>query len=146
MILLLGGRYDFAWHEQKDYLNGVTTDQDDTAFTYRAGLMYQFISGLAAYVSYATSFQPVTFGARANGTALEPETGQQVEGGFKIDMFDGRLTSTISVYHLTRQNVTVDDPNNEGFSIQTGEQQSQGVEVSAQARIVDGWDPMAFYA
>jgi len=146
LILLLGGRYDFAWHEQKDYLSGVTTDQDDTAFTYRAGLMYQFIPGLAAYVSYATSFQPVTFGARANGTALEPETGQQVEGGFKIDMFDGRLTSTISIYHLTRQNVTVDDPNNEGFSIQTGEQRSQGVEVSAQARIVDGWDLLAFYA
>ena len=61
-------------------------------------------------------------------------------------MFGGRLTSTVSVYHLTRQNVTVDDPNNEGFSIQTGEQRSQGVEFSAQARIVDGWNLLAFYA
>jgi outer membrane receptor protein involved in Fe transport len=61
-------------------------------------------------------------------------------------MFGGRLTSTISAYHLTRQNVTVDDPSYPGFSIQTGEQRSQGVEVNAQARIVDGWDLLAFYA
>jgi hypothetical protein len=26
VILLLGGRDDFAWHEQNDYLNGVTTN------------------------------------------------------------------------------------------------------------------------
>jgi hypothetical protein len=30
-----------------------------------------------------------------------------VEGGFKVDMFGGRLTSTVSVFHLSRQNVTV---------------------------------------
>ena len=77
LILLLGGRYDFAWHEQDDYLNGVTTNHDDTAFTYRAGLVYQFIPGLAVYASYATSFQPVTFGARASGVSLEPETGSR---------------------------------------------------------------------
>lgn len=35
---------------------------------------------------------------------------------------------------------------NPGFSIQTGERRSQGVEVSAQARIVPGWDVLAFYA
>ena len=31
LTLLLGGRYDFAWHEQDDYFNGVTTNHDDTA-------------------------------------------------------------------------------------------------------------------
>jgi iron complex outermembrane receptor protein len=77
---------------------------------------------------------------------FEPETGEQVEGGFKVDMFGGRLTATVAVYHLTRENVTVDDPINPGFSIQIGEQRSQGVEASAQARIVDGWDVLAFYA
>jgi iron complex outermembrane receptor protein len=146
LTLVLGGRYDLAWHQQDDHLFNAVTEHDDTAFTYRAGLLYQFIPGLAVYASYATSFQPVTFGARANGAVFEPETGEQVEGGIKVDMFGGRLTSTVSVYHLTRQNVTVDDPSNEGFSIQTGEQRSQGVEVSAQARIVDGWDVTAFYA
>ena len=42
LTLVLGGRYDLAWHQQDDYLFNAVTEHDDTAFTYRAGLLYQF--------------------------------------------------------------------------------------------------------
>src|SRR3546814_376532 len=40
---------------------------------------------------------------------------------------------------MTRQNVLTDDPNNPGFSIQTGEQRSRGVELDVSGEILSGW-------
>jgi iron complex outermembrane receptor protein len=146
LSILLGGRFDLAWNDTDNRLTRATTQQDDDAFTWRAGLVYQFLTGLAAYASYATSFQPVTFGARASGAAFDPERGEQYEVGLKADLWRGRVASTLAFYHLLRDNVTTTDPTNPNFSIQTGEQRSRGIEWNVQARPVDGWDFLAFYA
>ena len=146
LTLVLGGRYDLAWHQQDDCLFNAVDRARRHGLHVPGGAPLPVHPGPGRLRELRHVLPAGDLRRPRERTVFEPETGEQVEGGIKVDMFGGRLTSTVSVYHLTRQNVTVDDPNNEGFSIQTGEQRSQGVEVSAQARIVDGWDVTAFYA
>lgn len=47
---------------------------------------------------------------------------------------------------MTRTNVLVTDPNDQDFQIQTGEQNSRGVELSLTGEILPGWNIFAGYA
>ena len=136
--LLLGGRFDTA-KTQFDR-NGVrATDKWDQAFSPRAGLVFQPIDDLSLYASYTTSFLPPLSGASFDGEAFEPEEGEQFEIGVKRDWFDGRLSTTLAAYQLTRSNVSTADPQNPTFSIQVGEQRSRGVELDAAGELAPGW-------
>lgn len=64
--------------------------------------------------------------------------------GLKADLNDN-LSGTLALFDLTRTNVLTDDPENEGFSIQTGEQKSQGIEVSLNGELKPGWNIFAGY-
>jgi len=127
---------------REDWLETNTsgTRVSNSAFTYRAGLNYVFNSGLAPYVSYATSFLPNT-GADFNGTPFVPSTGSQIEGGVKFEPkfvpHDVKIFTTAAVYDLTEQHVLTNDPNpaHAFFYVQTGEVEVKGVELEAVARI-----------
>ncbi|VEP12975.1 hypothetical protein H1P_1740020 [Hyella patelloides LEGE 07179] len=62
-----------------------------------------------------------------------------------MDISD-RLSATLALYDLTRSNVTTEDPDNPNFDIQTGEQNSQGIELSVAGEILPGWNITAGYA
>jgi iron complex outermembrane recepter protein len=47
---------------------------------------------------------------------------------------------------MTRTNVLTEDPDNPGFQIQTGEQNSQGIELSVTGEILSGWNVYGGYA
>ena len=117
------------WHQQDDYLFNGGHHRPRRLRPSRTGRGSSTSSSRAwpSYASYATSFQPVTFGARADGTGVRArDRASRWRAASRSTCSAAVVTSTVAVYHLTRQNVTVDDPNNEGFSIQTGEQRSQG--------------------
>jgi iron complex outermembrane recepter protein len=148
-LTLLGGvRFDHAEQEMVTEFGGppVTRDSEDFAISPRAGILYQVTPHIAPYFSYAESFLPINFGTEADGSPLEPETGEQFEVGIKADALQGKLTATLAAYHLTRENVSVGDPANPGFSIQTGEQRSQGIEFDVAYRLLDGWNLIGAYA
>ena len=136
--LLLGGRYDTA-KTQFDRNGASITDKWDQAFSPRAGLVFQPIDDLSLYASYTTSFLPPLSGASFDGEAFEPEEGEQFEVGVKRDWFDGRLSTTLAAFQLTRSNVSTIDPQNPGFSIQVGEQRSRGVELDIAGELASGW-------
>ena len=146
LTLLLGARGDFARNRTEDKIAHGSSYQSDSAATWRGGLLYQFVPGMSAYTSYATSFLPTTFGSKADGTPLKPEFGKQYEVGFKADLLDGRLTSSLALYQLTRKNNSTTDPVNVFFSVQTGEQRSRGLEWEGRVSPVRGWDLLAFYS
>lgn len=50
------------------------------------------------------------------------------------------------MYDLTRTNVQTSDPENPGSTIQTGEQNSQGIELDVSGEILPGWNIIAGYA
>ena len=50
-----------------------------------------------------------------------------------------RLSATLAVYELRRQNVTTADPDNPGFSIQTCEQRARGIELDLAGDLSPAW-------
>jgi iron complex outermembrane receptor protein len=147
--LLVGGRFD--WVEQRyEYTSPDTapTFQGDTAFSPRAGIVYQPIEPISLYASYSRSFNPEgSFGSfNADGSPFEPTIGEQFEVGVKTDFLDGRLSATLAAYQLTRQNDIVNDPDRPGFSIQVGERRSRGIEFDVLGEILPGWNLIASYA
>lgn len=140
VTLLAGFRYDAASNERDNHITETITTADDAAITPRAGIVWEFVRGVAAYFSYSESFQPQPTFIMADGTPLPPETGQQYEIGFKTDLWEHRAVTTLSFYDLTRQNVATPDPINNGYSVLTGEQHSRGIELEGTLTPLRGWD------
>jgi len=141
--LTVGGRYDTA--RTGDSWSGTFSAHTDTKFVPRVGATYALAPQTALYASYSESFLPQA-GSTFSGGSLKPETGQQYEAGVKANVWEDRLDLTASIYQLTRQNVITDDLGHVGYSIQTGEQRSKGVELDAHAHLADGWEAILTYA
>lgn len=132
----LGGRWDWA-----------TADgQKDDAFTPRFGITRSLTPVLSAYFNYAESFTPQTGYLTFDGAALPPETGQNIEGGFKLGGTGSTLTGLVSIFQLTRQNVATGDAAHPNFYVVTGEQRSRGIEVEGTWHPTPAWRLSAAYA
>ncbi|MES1026381.1 TonB-dependent siderophore receptor [Gloeocapsa sp. BRSZ] len=141
--LLLGGRFD--WIEQRTKEEGeLTGSQSDDAFSPRVGIVYQPIQPISLYASYSRSFKQVT-GSGLDNRLFEPERGTQYEVGTKVELSD-RIAATLAYFNITRANILTADPVNPDFSIQVGEQQSQGIEFDITGEILPGWNIIAGYA
>jgi iron complex outermembrane receptor protein len=147
-FLQLGGRYSLIDSTTRDAVTGrEKNQQNDTAFTPRAGLVYQLTSSTSTYVSLASSFQPNFFSRSRSGQAFAPTTGRQVEVGVKQSLAGERLLATVAVFDLTKRDIVVPDPDDFTFtfSIQVGEQRSRGVEVELTGALTPRWDVVAAY-
>ncbi|GLR84943.1 ligand-gated channel [Bradyrhizobium iriomotense] len=135
--LVLSGRNDWVETSQVARDTGANISQrEDSKFSGRAGLIYNFDNGIAPYVSYATSYNPI-IGLNASNQLFLPETGQQAEIGVKVAPrgFDGYFTA--SLFDLKRQNVPTTavtaDASGNFLQNQTGEVTSRGIEFEAVA-------------
>lgn len=143
-IIGLSGRHDWTQVEIDNVLKNTSTKNSDNAFTGSASVMYRINDMFAPYISYSTSFMPVT-DAGENGTLLNPEEGKQAEVGIKLQAFDQRLQGYVAYYDLTRKNVTESDASG-NFSIQTGEQVTKGFEAEIAAALTEQWNVAATYS
>ena len=143
--LLIGGRYDHVDQSQRNFSTKV--EHTDKAFTARGGALYELTDWLSPYVSVAQSFNPNSpFTRSADGGGLDPEEGMAYEAGVKLSFFEGRLTSTLSGYQITKDNVAVEDPDNPNFSINGGKLRSRGFEFDVTGELTPGWQVIANYA
>ncbi|NEO26181.1 MAG: TonB-dependent siderophore receptor, partial [Kamptonema sp. SIO4C4] len=148
--VLLGGRFDLV-----EQISDVKTDtsndsfhQQDTKFSPRLGIVYQPTENVSLYGNFSRSFSP-SFSARqrnADGTPFEPTTGEQVEVGIKAEGLEGRVSATLAAFHITRQNIVVEDPDRPDFDIQIGERRSQGIELDIAGEVLPGLKLIANYA
>ena len=143
-IIGLSGRHDWTQVEIDNVLKNTSTKNSDNAFTGSASVMYHINDMFAPYISYSTSFMPVT-DAGENGTLLNPEEGKQAEVGVKFQALDQRLQGYVAYYDLTRKNVTEADASG-NFSIQTGEQVTKGFEAEMAAALTEQWKVAATYS
>jgi iron complex outermembrane receptor protein len=143
LTLVLSGRNDWVSLINNDRLYPPASRRD-SKFSGRAGLIYNFDNGLAPYVSYSTSYNPI-IGINAAGDLLLPETAKQSEVGLKYQPpgLDARFG--ISLFDLKRQNALTSDPNNTFFQIQNGEVTSRGIELEALANITRDFKVVASY-
>lgn len=132
----LGGRYDWVTQDYDDIANATKSNYYESAFTGRAGAIYNFDNGISPYISYSTSFEPSLEADSTTGEKFDPTTGQQIEAGVKFAPASGRFQVIASIFQLYQQNIISSDGVN---SYQTGEIRSQGVELEARAKITDNF-------
>ncbi|MEH2508381.1 iron complex outermembrane receptor protein [Bradyrhizobium sp. AZCC 1578] len=137
--LVLSGRNDWVSTSQADRPSGATLyNREDSKFSGRAGLIYNFANGLAPYVAYATSYNPI-IGLNASNQLFLPETGEQAEIGLKYQPtgFNGHFG--IALFDLKRKNVPTTVPGIvPTLQNQTGEVTSRGLELEAVANLAPG--------
>jgi iron complex outermembrane recepter protein len=146
--VLVGGRFDILSQSLSDDFKDDGDDtsfQQDQAFSPRVGVVYQPSENISIYGSYTESFQAIS-GKTFSGDLFKPERGKQYEVGIKADWLEGKLSTTLAFYQITRSNVSTNDPDNPGFQIQTGEQRSQGIELDVAGEILPGLKIIAGYA
>ena len=136
LVLNLAGRHDWTETTTQNLVKNTETTQSENAFTGNASLLYSINEIAAPYVSYATSFLPVS-GTDFHDNAFKPEKGKQIEVGLKLQSPDQRIQGSIAWFDLRRQNVSVTDPINTGFKVQRGEQLTRGIETELAAHLFD---------
>ena len=125
----------------------------DQAFTPKAGLVYQPVTSVSLFASYANSFTPNT-GTTVNGDALEASIIDQFELGVKKEFLEGKLTSNVTLYQIVNSNLaqTAEFKANGTLNTDTsikvlsGETTSKGVEVDITAKPVEGLNIIAGYS
>lgn len=118
-----------------------------TQFSPKFGLVYEIVKDqVSFFANYVNGFKNYAPSLDQNGTLTkwDPEQGNQLEGGLKLDLFNKKLLTTISVYNINVKNRLIADPSGIG-SIQDGNIKSKGTEVSVIANPLSGWNIVAGY-
>lgn len=123
---------------------GVANDSTYTHVSPRVGATFDLVPGVAVYAGYATAFRaPFGFIGLASP---RPETSDNLEGGLKLDLPTTGLSGTIAAFRQERDEVTVSDPDNLGFYIQSGRQRASGLELDLVWEPVSAFSLLANYA
>ncbi|MBY5664369.1 TonB-dependent siderophore receptor [Rhizobium leguminosarum] len=141
----LGGRQTWVNQTRDATLPTVSSEEvDKNAFSVQAGALYLFDNGIAPFVSYATSFDPVP-NRSATNTILPPTKGEQFEVGVKYQPPGSDILLSAVAYHIVEQNKPrLADPLTFAYDSQ-GEVTGKGIELEARAAIADGLDIVAAY-
>ncbi|MBL1222578.1 TonB-dependent receptor [Chryseobacterium sp. L7] len=128
---------------QSKYVMGYT----QTQFSPKFGLVYEIVKDqISFFANYVNGFKYFAPSANQDGvlTKWDPEQGNQIEGGFKLDLFGKKLLSTITYYNMNIKNRLVADPGGAG-SIQDGKIKNQGFEMDVIMNPFRGWNIVAGY-
>ncbi|EGV31428.1 TonB-dependent siderophore receptor [Thiorhodococcus drewsii AZ1] len=145
--LTLSARHDWSKldDESRSYSTKWTkTHQSTKKWSGRAGLNYIFDNGVAPYISYATSFDPV-LGNDFHGRAFIPTEAKQAEFGIKYQPPGSATLLSASVFQLDQTNVKTSDTQHLGFWTQSGKVRSRGLELQAASEIVHDLNLLANY-
>ncbi|MEM9256596.1 MAG: TonB-dependent siderophore receptor [Pseudomonadota bacterium] len=128
--ITLGLRYDDT---ETDAGAGKQSDDELSA---GAGVLYRFDNGLAPYISYAESFEPV-IGDNGLGAPLKPQKGEQLEIGLKYEPENFPALVTLAWFDLEESNLPDPQSLPGFFEQQTGKSNITGAELEAQMRLGD---------
>ena len=143
--LLLGVRHDWINQRVHNYRSGALDRQSPSVASPRAAFTFAPSDTVSAYVSWGRSFR-FNQGVDANSDPYAPERGEALEGGIKYALWDKRLTGTVSLFRITKDNVLVSDGTSSGFSVAAVQARSKGVEFDANLAIGDRINMTAVYA
>jgi iron complex outermembrane receptor protein len=159
-VRVLGG---YARHQLHNQPTRDLVSQTSTAATSRAanipqvGALVELMEGVSAFVSYSESFLANTNMLRVNNVPAlpaAPSVGKGWETGLKLDLLEGRISGTLSVYRVKASptgivTVTtgVDDKGTTLFTdIQGGSQLSEGFELDLLFTPLPGLQIMAGFS
>ncbi|TYQ00056.1 iron complex outermembrane receptor protein [Tenacibaculum adriaticum] len=132
-----------------DNYNDKENDYKQSYVAPKFGAVYQIVkNGVSLFANYMNGFTNVAPDLSSGvKISLKPEFATQIEGGVKAELFNGKLSTTLSYYDIT-VNDAVRYVNNGGTwsQIQDGVKSSKGLEVEVIAAPVKGWNIVAGYA
>ena len=144
---LAGFRYDRVTTSNGFYGTNNATVDDAPPLTPRFGLLWQPVKPLSLYASYTANYGATALGGQTpNGQPLPPQTAQQWEYGIKGEFLGGKLTTTASIYQLTKENIPTVDPANPMYVTAIGQARSRGLELEAAGEILPGWRIIGGYS
>jgi iron complex outermembrane receptor protein len=143
--LRIGGRYDDFSLTTLNRANGVSSQRDFSRFSPQLGLVWAANDRISLYAAYGEGFRP-NIGADVTGRIFDPETSRSAEIGAKLSLLDGKLTGTVALFNLTKDNVLAADPTNPGFSVPIGRARSRGLEVDLNGKLPGDIDMLLSYA
>jgi outer membrane receptor protein involved in Fe transport len=119
--------------------------------TYRYGLVFKPVPGLSVFGQVNSTFQPVSGTNVLTGEPLENRDGTNREVGLKLELWDNRVTGTVSYFKskLTNVLVPVVLPIEQGggtFNLPVGSQNSDGWEMDIAFQPVQGLSLLASYS
>ncbi|MDI7861785.1 TonB-dependent siderophore receptor [Rhizobiaceae bacterium n13] len=151
----LGGRQDWVSTDtdSTDLTTGArtSTGQDDSEFSWRAGVTYETAFGLAPYASYSTAFSPNAGVSVETGTAFKPTTSDQQEVGVKYMLPNSNTLLTAALFNINQDNglyyEVVDLPTGPAnIQVQRGKLRSRGFEFEAVSSLDNGLSLTASYS
>ncbi|MEE9170609.1 MAG: TonB-dependent receptor [bacterium] len=135
--VFFGGRYDVINYDDQETL----TERDYRKFSPMFGFGYSPTNSLALYGNVGQAFAPPS--TRTVGDR-KPEESTQIEVGAKKAAFDGKLNATVALFQLEKDNIAIPDDN--GVTMQTGNQRSRGIELELITQPTEKWFALASYA
>lgn len=136
--LLAGLRVD---EFRDDTRSGPPRSRTGSAVSFRGGAVVDLVPGLSAYASYAEGFEPppasLSLEPERYGGPFDPESSWSAEGGLKGSWLRDRLTTTLSLYHITKRDMLLYSPTPElpDRYAQIGAFESRGLELDVAGRI-----------
>jgi iron complex outermembrane receptor protein len=131
-----------------DNFKSTTGDESNnqTAFSPKLGAVYQIIENkVSVFGNYMDGFVNILPQQVANvdGTnptmkSFDPEHASQYEFGLKTNLYKDIISASISYYNIQVKDKLMSDPNNVNNTLQGGEVESKGVEISLTATPVAG--------
>lgn len=106
----------------------------------RLGVVWQPVAAHALYTSFSKTYAPVGGGLigitpENKNNRLSPEYTRQFETGVKSDWLEQQVTTTLSLYRLEMYNRRTRDPENPDILQLTGQQRTDGLELSMNANL-----------
>ena len=145
--IIAGARFD-RFDFEFDNNIGADASRTDEFVSPRLGLVYAPVPGVSLYASWAQSYLPQSgeqFSALTPAQEdFEPEEFENTEVGVKWQPSD-ELLVTAALFRLDRTNTLAPGPV-AGTAVLTGAQRSEGLELSLQGELLEGWDVAAAYA
>jgi len=148
---LLGVR--FERFEQRLYAanNRAKSSQNKEAVVPRAGLMYKVLPNVGVFANAGFSFKPNSPSTDATTgitRVFKPEKGIGYEVGSKFSLFDERFGATVSLFHITKENVLTRDPTDPTgtLSIAAGEVRSRGMDMQFSGQLTEQLRIIGAYA
>jgi len=131
-----------------------------TSFSPKFGLVFQpVLDKVALFANYMDGFVNTDPATNASGTnppvtlTFDPEHATQIEFGTKINLFNNKVSGSLSYYHTKVDNMvytlygpTAQDPANIMTSVQGGAQTNKGIELSITANPFSGFNILAGYS
>lgn len=145
-VSVLGGvRHDRFTMQLNDQRSPNRFERTDHLLAPRGALILTPDTSLSIYGSWSMSYLPSSgdqFGSlSASIETIKPEAFRNREAGLKWAAGHG-LDVTAAWFVLDRSNTTAPDPNDATRLVQTGRQQSRGVEFGLQGAVTSRWDIM----